>query len=228
MKKRHLNVKMTFSAGAEQQSLKTTIMKNGNVVNPATLTQGMLEFCARIAANKARALKNTIVGFTGSDISISLPEGVDMEKLEEIVQEEVADQLDDVNVDIELETEESDYIQEFSATTIEELVDENLEQHAIATEETEEAAVTETETLVIAEEAVETIVEAAPVAIEDAGEPAGLTKNVGPEVVVFSAKTANARTAPKPATTQRVSIFASADKTTEFRGQFLGKLKEGK
>lgn len=221
---------MTFSAGNAQVDLKTTIMKNGNVVNPATLSKGMLEFCAKIAANKARKLRNSIVGFTGSDITISLPEGVDLEKLEDIVEAEVVDQLEDVNVDIELETEETDYIQEFSATTIEELVEENEEEVEDAEKATDAAAVEETETLIIAEEAVEAIVEAEVATASNAGKPAGLTKNVGPEVVVFSAKSANAKTAVKPAakTTQRTSVFASADKSAEFRGNFFGQLKAGK
>lgn len=229
--KNTINVKMAFSANEQKIDLKTTIMKDGSIVNPATLSREMLNFCATIAANKARALQRTIVGFTGSEITVELPEGVDLNKLEEIVNEEVNAQLDNVEVDVELEPEETDYIEQF--TTQMEVIDpletaneEHVEEATTATEETDP---TDNGTLEVAAPAAEAAAEPVVPTPDSVPEQVGIGAPTpsDDQPAVFTAKTQKKVAPTTTAAPRNVSIFTSGDKTAAFKAKFFGDLKKG-
>jgi hypothetical protein len=65
--KKSINLRMSFSAGGAKRNIKTTITKDGKVVNPAELSEEQIAFCAKIAANKARRLSRSVIGFASEE-----------------------------------------------------------------------------------------------------------------------------------------------------------------
>jgi hypothetical protein len=197
--KKSINLRMSFSAGGAKRNIKTTITKDGKVVNPAELSEEQIAFCAKIAANKARRLSRSVVGFASEEVTVELPEDTDPAKIEAYVDAEVDRAVDEAGLTIEAEVEAEDFIDP--------LEDDNKDAQEIAATETEDAAE------VVASQA--TIAEDAATAATEVAKASTDTKETREVTEKFARKGTQVR------------VFASADSTRQVRNEFFSKLKRG-